>query len=192
MELSILCDLKMFLFIYDARQERVIHYASDPMLDLVDLFNKKAQREYYTNADYNRVGGRDQEFDTGDLLDADNSAGEDDAVNAELVLDSEDKCDLSSGKSVVVEKMAADQANLSALRRAPPKIFSSKRKDGQVTSRIGSLLQQKLPVAPHTKQVVEMRPELATRGSATVSAAKSCKSSVGTRQQRGIDAGKDK
>jgi hypothetical protein len=57
-ELSILCDLNMFLFIYDAKSDRVIHYASDPNLDLTDLFNKKAQREYYTNGDYLRVGGK--------------------------------------------------------------------------------------------------------------------------------------
>lgn len=28
-ELSLLCDLKMFVFIYDKNQRRVIHYASD-------------------------------------------------------------------------------------------------------------------------------------------------------------------
>ena len=151
MELSILCDLKMFMFIYDARQERVIHYASDPTLDLVDLFNKKAQREYYTNADYNRVGGRDQDFDSGELLDIDQSGGDDELQAFQRAADlagpfechikaNSEKCE-QSVKSIVVEKNAAEVPNLSGLRRAAPKIFSSKRKDGQVTSRIGSLLQ---------------------------------------------------
>lgn len=58
-ELSTLCDLKMFVYVYDPKQQRVIHYASDANFDLVDIFNCKAQREYYTNDDYHRVGGRD-------------------------------------------------------------------------------------------------------------------------------------
>lgn len=58
-ELSTLCDLKMFVYIYDPKQQRVIHYASDVDFDLVDIFNLKTQREYYTNDDYHRVGGRD-------------------------------------------------------------------------------------------------------------------------------------
>jgi len=29
-ELSILCDLKVFMYIYDKSQKRVIHFASDP------------------------------------------------------------------------------------------------------------------------------------------------------------------
>lgn len=58
-ELSTLCDLKMFVYIYDPKQQRVIHYASDADFDLVDIFNLKTQREYYTNDDYHRVGGRD-------------------------------------------------------------------------------------------------------------------------------------
>ena len=58
-ELSTLCDLKMFVYIYDPKQQRVIHYASDADFDLVDIFNLKTQREYYTNDDYHPVGGRD-------------------------------------------------------------------------------------------------------------------------------------
>ena len=57
-ELSVLCDLKVFCFIYDESQKRVIHFASDPALDLMDIFNKENQREYYTNDDYGRVGGK--------------------------------------------------------------------------------------------------------------------------------------
>ena len=39
MELSILCDLRLFLYIYDPSQQRVIHFASHPDLDLLEIFN---------------------------------------------------------------------------------------------------------------------------------------------------------
>lgn len=38
-----------------------------------------------------------------------------------------------------------------------PKIFSQKRKDGQITSRIGDLLQQKLPLPQNCKQMVSIQ-----------------------------------
>ena len=115
MELSILCELKMFLFIYDEKQQRVVHYASDPNVDLVELFNQKAQREYYTNADYTALAGREEDFD----------------------MDDEN-----------IEAKMADISQATCKARAP-KIFSSKRKEGQVTSRLGNLMQQKLPVPPN-------------------------------------------
>ena len=63
MELSLLCDLKMFLFIYDKNQRRVIHYSSDQNQDFMELFNVTNQREFYTNYDYERVGGRKTDVD---------------------------------------------------------------------------------------------------------------------------------
>jgi hypothetical protein len=51
MELALLCDLKIFMFIYDPKQNRVIHFASDPELDLQDIFNFENQREFYSNLD---------------------------------------------------------------------------------------------------------------------------------------------
>ena len=51
MELALLCDLKLFMFIYDPKQNRVIHFASDPELDLQDIFNNENQREFYSNLD---------------------------------------------------------------------------------------------------------------------------------------------
>ena len=39
MELSLLCDLKIFLFIYDPLQNRVIHFMSDEEIDLMHIFN---------------------------------------------------------------------------------------------------------------------------------------------------------
>ena len=38
-----------------------------------------------------------------------------------------------------------------------PKIFSKKRKDGNVTSRIGDLLQQKLPLPYNCKQTLQIQ-----------------------------------
>ena len=54
-ELSLLCDLQMFVFIYDKNQKRVIHYASDAKLDFLDIFNQENQREFYTNDDVSNL-----------------------------------------------------------------------------------------------------------------------------------------
>ena len=50
-----LCDLQMFVFIYDKNQKRVIHYASDAKLDFLDIFNQENQREFYTNDDVSNL-----------------------------------------------------------------------------------------------------------------------------------------
>ena len=112
MELSILCELKMFLFIYDEKQQRVVHYASDPDTDMLELFNQKAQREYYSNADYTTLAGRE----------------DDDELDEEQL-----------------DPKMADISG-SGCKAKAPKIFSSKRKEGQVTSRLGNLNLQKLPI----------------------------------------------
>ena len=57
-ELSILCNLSMFMLIYDKKQGKVVHYQSDPADNILDFFNTKCTREFYTNKDYVRVGGR--------------------------------------------------------------------------------------------------------------------------------------
>jgi len=62
-ELSILCDLKVFMYIYDKSQKRVIHFASDPSQNILEIFNTENQREYYSNNDYARVGGKRTEVD---------------------------------------------------------------------------------------------------------------------------------
>ena len=48
-ELSLLCDLSMFIFIYDKNLDRCVHYASDPNENLLDFFNNDCHREFYTN-----------------------------------------------------------------------------------------------------------------------------------------------
>jgi len=62
-ELSVLCDVNTFVFIFDKSQQRCVHYASNTNLDFVTLFNEKYHREFYTNNDYVQLGGRENELD---------------------------------------------------------------------------------------------------------------------------------
>lgn len=114
-ELSILCDLNIFLLIYDKNQQRVIHYASDQNLDIMELFNSENQREYYSNKDYHRVGGQKNQ----------------------IFNHKEDKSSVTS----VSDEEFKQNANFMKEDDKKSKIFSRKRTDGQVTSRIGNLLQ---------------------------------------------------
>ena len=50
-ELSLLCDLKCFTFIYDHTHSRVIHYASHPDENIMNLFNQELAWDYFTNKD---------------------------------------------------------------------------------------------------------------------------------------------
>lgn len=90
-ELSVLCDLKVFCYIYDPGQQRVIHFASDPSLNLLDIFNKENQREYYTNSDYGRVGGKVGDAES--CLDGEENDDEfaSDGYNEELGLEEADE-----------------------------------------------------------------------------------------------------
>lgn len=63
-ELSVLCDLEIFMYVYDKTQNRVTHYASNEDFDMLALFNNKAQREFFSNFDYDRVGGSSSEIDS--------------------------------------------------------------------------------------------------------------------------------
>lgn len=126
-ELGVLCDLKLFIFIYDEEQKRVVHFASDENHDFLELFNEKNQREFYNNNDvshplfeilnrcsifqYARVGGREEDFD---IPEAEENAFDDQGI----------------------------------------KIFSKKRVEANITSRLGSLLTQKLQVPDKLKQVL--------------------------------------
>ena len=56
-EVSLLCDQKVFLYIYDENKKRVIHFHSDENLNLFDIFNIPNDREFYTNSDYSEFGG---------------------------------------------------------------------------------------------------------------------------------------
>ena len=51
MQMSVLCDQKIFLLMYDQARERVVHFASDESIDILDVFNTSALREFYSNKD---------------------------------------------------------------------------------------------------------------------------------------------
>jgi hypothetical protein len=38
-ELSVLCDQEVILFVLDHKKKRMLHYMSNPDTDIVDLFN---------------------------------------------------------------------------------------------------------------------------------------------------------
>jgi hypothetical protein len=56
-ELSILCEQTVVIYIHDKIRNRVIHYCNDENFDILDLFNNDFDREFITNKDYGRVGG---------------------------------------------------------------------------------------------------------------------------------------
>ena len=40
------------MLIEDENKNMITHFASDPELDLLQMFNKQSQREFYTNEDF--------------------------------------------------------------------------------------------------------------------------------------------
>jgi len=48
-ELSVLCDQEVFLYIYDKNKDRVIHFHSDPNLDIKSIFKQQLEREFLSN-----------------------------------------------------------------------------------------------------------------------------------------------
>ena len=63
-ELSVLCDLKIFMLIQDDANNRATHFLSHKNFDLVQSFNEFNHREFFTNGDYERVGGVKEELDS--------------------------------------------------------------------------------------------------------------------------------
>jgi len=59
-ELSLLCDQKVFMYIYDQEKKRVIHFHSHSDLNLLDIYNMPNDREFYENKDYPEMGGESQ------------------------------------------------------------------------------------------------------------------------------------
>lgn len=55
MELSLLCDVRVFLFLYDQNETKLIHYQSDPRDDLKSLFKQNCNRIFYCNADVSNI-----------------------------------------------------------------------------------------------------------------------------------------
>ena len=63
-ELSVLCDLKIFMLIQDEENKRTTHFSSHKDFDLLPIFNQLNQREFFSNCDYERVGGKIAELDS--------------------------------------------------------------------------------------------------------------------------------
>ena len=62
-ELSVLCDQEVFVYIYDKNKEKVIHFHSNPDFDINEVFNRSLDREFLSNNDYVTVGGEQQEWE---------------------------------------------------------------------------------------------------------------------------------
>lgn len=70
-ELSVLCDQDVFVFVRDKLRNRVVHFQSDPELRLESLFNNKYDRQFLSNQDYMKVGGEEQDFSLKEVIDED-------------------------------------------------------------------------------------------------------------------------
>ena len=62
-ELSLLCDVSVFVFIYDEKKKRCVHFGSDPRQNILNAFNDPCIREFYSNKDYVKVGGRPEDVE---------------------------------------------------------------------------------------------------------------------------------
>ena len=55
-ELSVLCNQTVFVLIHDKANEQVIHYASDPSVDVLEVFSQQHYRKFVSNNDYKIMG----------------------------------------------------------------------------------------------------------------------------------------
>ena len=51
MELSLLCDVNIYLYMHDTSNNRVVHFQSNAEADLRNVFKTRSSREFYSNAD---------------------------------------------------------------------------------------------------------------------------------------------
>ena len=91
-EFSTLCDVSVFLFIYDKNQQRCMHFASDPNEDFLQFFNKKYHREFFSNRDYSKVGGtlknESQQSEEGSPSQINDAAIKDSQINEPIITQS--------------------------------------------------------------------------------------------------------
>ena len=132
-ELSVLCDLKIFMLLQDDANQRTTHFSSHKDFNFVECFNDLNQREFFTNCDYEKVGG----------------------VNDEL--DSNYK--MSQNGSVAALSDADDEYRELQDNIKKAKIFSIKRTSLLCSSRIGNLREQMKPLPQLTKQVMTLKTE---------------------------------
>lgn len=62
-ELALLCDLKIFTFIYNDDLKKVTHFASDENFDFLKLFTTPCFRDFLSTRDYDRLGGNIHDID---------------------------------------------------------------------------------------------------------------------------------
>ena len=51
MELSLLCDVNIYLYMHDRANNRVVHFQSNTEADLRQVFKTRSSREFYSNED---------------------------------------------------------------------------------------------------------------------------------------------
>ena len=66
-ELSLLCDVSVVVLIYDEKKKRCVHFGSHPQLNILQMFNDKCSRDFYSNKDYVKLGGRPDDINSSDL-----------------------------------------------------------------------------------------------------------------------------
>ena len=138
-ELSVLCDLKIFALIQDESNQRVTHFASHKDFNIIDTFNKQCMREFFSNSDYDKVGG------VGDDLDSDHKILE--AHSEQNWLDDDGGCQ-DPGAHIPCSSSEAAAANSTKVL----KVSGLKRRQMMKTSRIGTLKEQKKSVPVKTVQ----------------------------------------
>lgn len=89
-------------------------------MNIVDIFNEKLQREFYSNKDYLKVGGRQEDWDS-ELEELSNHDA-----------------------NIEKQEISVNDENInndSSYQHLEAKIFSMKRKDRETTSLIGDFYQ---------------------------------------------------
>lgn len=72
-ELSVLCNQKIFVLIHDESKQCVTHFMSHRDMDLLQIFNTPLKRDFYSNCNYERMGGIRDELDSDFIVDDDES-----------------------------------------------------------------------------------------------------------------------
>jgi hypothetical protein len=65
MELSVLCDVKVFLFVYDRNADtKLLHYQSSPNDDYIDCIYRDCcnPKNFYCNEHYHNIGGKSNDL----------------------------------------------------------------------------------------------------------------------------------
>ena len=113
--------------------KRVTHYASHKDMDPLKVFNDLNQRDFFCNADYEKMGGNKGEIDEECILNSEQS----------IRILSDDAQEMRELKQAILDK------NI--------KKYSAKRQNLQFSSTLGQFRDQKKPIARDMKQVLILR-----------------------------------